>query len=324
MQLSVPYRVDLCAGADLREVAIPFESYRPCAFNFTIPKYVHVRISEYTKGYILVDGHEYHIDSADMMNRYDRLAVYVCMSLGVSGVALDITSDLEYCSGLGGSSATMVALIQAVCEYTNMSVNNAVLEWTHQIENSILGMNTGIQDQGAAVFGGVSLWNIHYRGQYTTFPTPDSSTLYASTMYDRIYPEDMDGVLDYIRGASLLVYTNKQHDSAAENDAQIRAYLNPATRSTWLSIFDLTREFYDAVVRMDTQECIRIMNEVLDIKRGQLTITADMAHIIALADGCGVSICGAGGGGYMWILSDDISSTVEVLSDYSIIQLGMV
>jgi len=330
-----PYRVDLCAGADLRQVAIPFEYYRPCAFNFTIDKYVHVEVSEYTPEYILINGHEYHISNADMTNKYDKLAVYACMALNISGISINTHSDLANCSGLGGSSATMVALISALYRYRTEVLHDlgavdeyTIMEEAHHIENSIPGMNTGLQDQGAAIYGGVNLWTIHYTG--VDYPSecgyyiPDHTTDVIGDMCSRKAPLDPN-VHKFLLDRSILVYTNKEHDSSIENDSQISAYLNPSSRSTWLRTFELSRLFYDSAADMDSGMCIKYMNAMLDIRRSRLTITADMATIIATSSlhECGVSICGAGGGGYMWLFSDNISSVAKLFEDeYEVIYLG--
>ena len=86
---------------------------------------------------------------------------------GFHGLEIKIDSQSPVKSALGGSSTALVALRGALHSLAASDRNSpiskrAVLHQAYHLEDGISGGNCGIQDQAAAVYGGVHLWKWHF------------------------------------------------------------------------------------------------------------------------------------------------------------------
>jgi D-glycero-alpha-D-manno-heptose-7-phosphate kinase len=142
-----PFRIPLCGGGS----DLPEQWRRRGGFlvTATIDKYLTVTIEP---GNRLATGPQHDYALAAGWTRRDLL---------------DIASDIPACSGLGGSSSLMVALLRA--NHPNLQAHELAMAAYH-LERYHLIQPVGYQDAFAAAYGGCLAMTIDTYGRVTTWP----------------------------------------------------------------------------------------------------------------------------------------------------------
>ncbi len=162
-----PLRLGLAGGGtDLPSYA---ESHGGAVLNATIDRYAFASIQPRDDTRLVFDAcdvgqEESHVAAATIPNSRLLLhrGVYEHMVREYNdSVPLPITVttvvDAPMGSGLGSSSALVVALIEAYCAYLDVPLGRyEVAHLAHQIERVDLGLAGGQQDQFSAAFGGIN------------------------------------------------------------------------------------------------------------------------------------------------------------------------
>ena len=156
----------------------------------------------------------------------------------------------------------------------------------HAIEQSVAGVPCGLQDQLAAVYGGVNGW--YWSGDPAERP------------FRRVQVVAEDACPE-LSGHLLVAYCGAPHVSKDVNATWVRQFVSGKTRGQWLQILTLSRQFIDAMVRGDYPLAQSIMNRETDVRRSLTPEVLDEVGA-ALVDaavkrGCGARFTGAGGGG---------------------------
>jgi D-glycero-alpha-D-manno-heptose-7-phosphate kinase len=162
-----PLRIGLAGGGtDLPGYS---QAFGGAVLNATVDRYAFASIRPRADGQIVFDAcdlgkQETHDcassirDSELLLHRgvYDRM---VRDYNGDEALSLTVTTvvDAPMGSGLGASSALVVALIEAYCAYLNLPLGRyEVAHLAYQIERVDLGLAGGQQDQFSAAFGGIN------------------------------------------------------------------------------------------------------------------------------------------------------------------------
>ena len=162
-----PLRLGLAGGGtDLPSYA---EAFGGTVLNATIDRYAFASIQPRGDGRLVFDAcdvgrEENHTaapvvpDSRLLLHRgvYERMLRDYNAS---EPLAITVTTvvDAPMGSGLGSSSALVVALIEAYCAYLDIPLGRyEVAHLAHQIERVDLGLAGGQQDQFSAAFGGIN------------------------------------------------------------------------------------------------------------------------------------------------------------------------
>ena len=162
-----PLRLGLAGGGtDLPSYA---EAHGGAVLNATIDRYAFASIQPRRDGCLVFDAcdvgqEETHKasqavpDSRLLLHRgvYERM---VREHNDNQPLAITVTTvvDAPMGSGLGSSSALVVALIEAYCAYLDVPLGRyEVAHLAHQIERVDLGLAGGQQDQFSAAFGGIN------------------------------------------------------------------------------------------------------------------------------------------------------------------------
>jgi D-glycero-alpha-D-manno-heptose-7-phosphate kinase len=300
LEASAPCRVDMGGTLDLSTFYLPMRHLGPCTFNIALDLRTRVTLRPFDKGRIRISSLGFDDLVADSRKAPFRhplgLMSAVAAYFQADGVHIDIRSASPPRSALGGSSVAAVALIWAFCKAlaasgARLPDRGDIAVLAHALEQSVAGVPCGLQDQLAAVFGGVNGW--HWKADPSTPPFERQSL---------VSPSDCE-----LFGRHLLVaYCGVPHVSKDINGAWVRQFVEGRRRETWHRIVDCSKNFISAIAARDYQTAKSQMNQETDLRR-RLTpeVLDDMGAALvdaARQNHCGARFTGAGGGGCLWAL----------------------
>jgi D-glycero-alpha-D-manno-heptose-7-phosphate kinase len=197
-------------------------------------------------------------------------------------------------SGLGSSSAVIVSIIGAVCEWLNEPLSQYdIAKLAYTLERKELGQDGGKQDQYAAVFGGFNY--MEFRGEETIV----SPLRVKANILNELHYELLLGNTGRTRDSSNII--RSQTDGYRNKEKQVVDALDNTKR--------LAKETRDALLRGHIRRMGELLNESWENKK-QFTskISNDRIDDIyrtARSNGAiGGKISGAGGGGFMFFICE--------------------
>lgn len=267
----------------------------------TINKYAYCTLVEREDDSINVKSLDYDIAVKYNVNgkvRYDGKLDMVKAAIKVLGIKkgfdLFLHSDAPPGSGLGTSSAMVVAIVGACRQWLQLSLSDyEIAELAYDIERKEAGIQGGKQDQYAATFGGFNF--IEFLGE-TTIVNP--LRIKRSTLNE----------LEY---RLMLCYTGNTRLSAGIIEEQVKDYVQ--RKDDTVKALDDTKEL---AVSMKNALLLGKMNEFGSLlheawcckKRFSTKITdprIDELYKVAIQNGAiGGKLLGAGGGGYLLFLCE--------------------
>lgn len=301
VEASAPCRIDMGGTLDLSTFHLPLRHLKPCTFNIALDLRTQVRLTPFDKGRLKISSHGFDSVIADRgaasFNTPLGLMFAVAAYFQADGVHVQIHSSSPPRSALGGSSVAAVALIWAFAKVLargdqSMPKPSAVALLAHEIEQSVAGVPCGLQDQLAAVYGGVHAW--YWKGVPGEMPFERQSVVTDSEQLHTL-------------GRSILVaYCGRPHVSKDVNASWVRQFVDGQHREIWHQIAACGRRFVQAVSSGDYQDGVAAMNQETDLR---CHLTPDVLDGIGheLVDAarqcaCGARFTGAGGGGCIWAL----------------------
>ncbi len=300
---SAPCRVDTGGTWDIKAMALPLQGIRPVTVNFALNLRTEVRLLPFEDGRVSVTsdgftGREEHPVSSVPFDSPFGIFFAAVSHFGFHGVEVHIRSDSPVRSALGGSSTALVALVKALSKAAAAGgapplTIGEVLHLAYHLEDSVSKGKCGIQDQAAAAYGSIHLWEWHYgeKGSlFTRVPLAPRKELHA-------YSQRL-----------LVAYSGKSHVSARINRAWIEDFLSGRTRSGWIKANEIVRRLADSLKEQDWRGCARLLQEEMAVRRD---ITPDALipvteKLIDMAEetGCGARFAGAGCGGSVWAIGE--------------------
>lgn len=205
------------------------------------------------------------------------------------GFDLFLHADAPPGSGLGSSSAMMVALVGLLKEFHSLPLTDyEVAELAYTIERVDLGIQGGLQDQYAAAFGGFN---------------------FIEFMADRVIVNSLkisSDILNELEYNLLLCHTGKLRLSSHIIEDQVQRYERRESESlaALRELKRLTLEMKNALLGRRLDEFGALLHEEWQTKKRMSTRISspelDELYDAARAEGAiGGKITGAGGGGYM-------------------------
>lgn len=216
------------------------------------------------------------------------------LAAGYGRVCIETNAKAPRGSGLGGSSALVVALLAAFNKLLNHGLNEAELCRTAQnLEAGILGNLAGNQDHFAACYGG--LQSVHHSA-FGSESQPIKSNLEALT--DRL----------------ILAHSGQQHFSAFNNWLVLEKALtlDAAVLERCAAIARIVPELKTQLECQNWAAVSKVLSAEWEVRRnlaaGIVTPMLESLYETARKAGAtGGKVCGAGGGGVLVMMVDDPS-----------------
>jgi D-glycero-alpha-D-manno-heptose-7-phosphate kinase len=296
LRAKAPLRISFAGGG----TDVPPFSQREggCVLNATINRYAYATLCPRLDRQVRIDSLDFGLSvSYDLegIPPYDgkldlvKAAVSKLMGGDTPGIDLYLHSDAPPGSGLGASSALVVALVGLLKDFRNLPLTDyEIAEVAYVIERKDLGVQGGMQDQYAAAFGGFN---------------------YIEFLPDRVVVNPLKMTPDVVNELQynlLLCYTGRTRLSAHILDDQIARYERGETESleALRELKRLTVDMKNALLRRRLDEFGELLHYEWGQKRRMSPRISDPAldelYECARREGAtGGKITGAGGGGYM-------------------------
>ena len=304
--VSAPCRVDAGGTWDIKSLALPLERKTPVTVNIALTLRTTVTLCPWEDGQVRISSKGFsHAETAHR----DRLPFdspfglfFAAVSyFGFHGLQIKIDSRSPVKSALGGSSTALVALLGALVELSKIRAEKRlskkeILHLAYHLEDGISGGNCGIQDQAAAVYGGVHLWKWHFGRAHeplTRIPLMDEAGQQALSKH------------------ILVAYSGKSHVAAHTNRKWVNDFLSGKTRSGWIKANASIRSFAEAIRLKDWTQAAFFLREEMALRKEMTPEALDHVteKMVAAAEnaGCGGRFAGAGAGGSVWALGKEES-----------------
>ena len=300
VHVSVPCRIDFGGTLDISTFYLPLADLKPVTLNLALDMRTHIHLSPWKPGQIRISSRGFDTIERSMDDKgWDGpmgLMFAVFQYFNAHGVHLHIESNSPVRSALGGSSSAAVAIIAAVYTALEKQINPEHIAWlAHYLEGAVAGVLCGVQDQTAAAFGGVNLWE-------WTFGHKGPGFL-RSPVYDSHEKTEQ------LNRHLLVAYCGIPHDSSDVNSRWVNDFRSGRAYDAFEEIVHLTRKFSGALASFSFKEAARLMNRETEIRCGMtpevLDNTGMMLWESAKAEGCGARFTGAGGGGCLWAVGEE-------------------
>ncbi len=282
-----PLRISFCGGGT--DLAPYVNEHGGAVFSATIARHAHVTLRfqparEVQAGFAGRDA------DAGALAFLDACLRRFGIDPAAAGVELRTAVDVPVGTGLGASSAMVVAMIGAVASWRGTALDHArIARLAWEVERRDVGIAGGLQDQYAAAFGGFNF--IEFHGEDRVVVTP--------------LEIEGETIAELQRGL-LLVFTGIRRHAPDVIAAQVTAYTEQ--RDGVVDALDRMKELAgqarDAIAAGDLRTLGEVLHEDWEAKKrtaGAVT-TARIDEMYDEARRLGVvggKICGAGGGGFL-------------------------
>ena len=211
IEASAPCRMDSGGTWDIKSLALPLENIHPVTINVAVSLRTRVLLSPFLKGEVRIasEGFDHAEEAPFEALPFDSpfgLFFAAASYFGFHGFQAQITSDSPVKSALGGSSTALVAFIKALSRLRERLGDKTlspreILHLGYHLEDAVAAGKCGIQDQAAAVYGGVNLWTWHFGNRLSLYerePLLDrkaqremSNTLFWHTAERVMFPREL-------------------------------------------------------------------------------------------------------------------------------------
>ena len=296
-----PLRISICGGGT--DFPYFFKKYGSSFISAAISKHVYVVVNHQSQnGFTLKYSKFETVDSIEEISHPIFREVLNTIKLdnpklNVNNLEIATFADLPSGNGLGSSGSFTVALIHCLNSYFRIHASQAqVGQQAYQIERFKLGEPVGLQDQYIAAIGGVTRFDVdkheevgidsHYLSEECVFELNSRLVLFDTGIS---------------RSASVILADQEKRISQDET------FMWESLKRTQL----IGKEMESALVQKNIEAYGSLLNDHWHEKRAKtksITSTSiDHIYDLGLKNGAlGGKLVGAGGGGYVLFLANDI------------------
>lgn len=305
VEVTAPCRVDAGGTWDIKAISLPLEREEPVTLNVALDLRTQVRLLPYREGWVRVVSRGFRPEGAagragDLSFRPPFGLFFAAVErFGFHGLEVRIASDSPPRSAMGGSSTALIALLRALSTLSVRLGGKALppkdlLLLGYHLEDGLAGGFCGMQDQAAAVYGGVNLWRWR-------FGRPEA-------------PFQREPILDpracrELNKRILVAHSGLDHDSGSVNRAWVNGFLSGRSRRGWIKANRVVHGLADALRAQDWAGAASCLREEMSVRR-DITPDALIPETRSLIDaaeiaGCGARFAGAGAGGAVWAIGPE-------------------
>ena len=287
-----PLRVSFAGGGT--DLPAFYTQESGAVLSTAIAQYVHVTVKRHSELFFEPIRINYsRSEQVDTVDQIENNIARECLRfLEIEPpIYISVVGDVPASTGLGGSSAFAVGLLNALHAYQGQRVSPGQLaEEACHIEMDILGEPIGKQDQYAAAFGGMNLFTFLADGRVTA-------------QHQRVWRDHLAPLFD----SMLMFWTGHQRDASSVLKEQSENTTQKLTRlRTMRGQAELLLGLLDEYP-VDIEAFGQVLDEGWQLKRqlasGISNPLIDDWYDAAMAAGAyGGKLCGAGGGGFLLFL----------------------
>lgn len=284
-------------------MALPLAGAVPTTVNLAISPGTVVRLEAFDPGWVSISSEgfgrvETHPGHELPFHGPYGLFFAAVSHFGFHGLRIAIRAGFPVRSGLGGSSTALVALLHALSRLRAILGGKplrreGLLRLGFLLEDAVSSGHCGMQDQAAAVYGGVNQWVWRFGGGSHPFSRkPLLDACGRAALSARI----------------LVAHSGKSHVSSRTNRKWIGGFQDGTTRRGWLRANEITHSLARALEKRDWEGAAGFLREEMAVRR-KITPEALIPLTHRLIDraeglGCGARFAGAGAGGAVWALGE--------------------
>lgn len=268
-------------------------------FNFAVDLYSYIRVEETNRDKINIISENLDL-STEIINfrkieydgTLDLLKAAVKRMEIKSGLNIFVRADAPPGCGTGTSASIAVALVAALAHFSNKNLTpHEIAEYAHKLETEELNLESGVQDQFAAAYGGVNYMEIDY---------PNVKISHINVNEKRICELESQFILVYLSSRS----SSEMHKAVIQNYKKGQK----DTIQAFETMKNCARAMNDAINSSDIEEIGEIMNQNWEAQKNlhplMLNPIIENVERIAKENGAiGFKCNGAGGGGSVTILA---------------------
>ncbi len=303
VEASAPCRIDSGGTWDIKAMALPMTAIHPVTVNIALNLRTAVLLFPFEDGRVKISSEGFFKDEEAPYQSlpFDKafgLFFAAVSYFGFHGLEIRIRSDSPVKSALGGSSTALIALIKALSKIDRLLGAKAlsrreILHLGYHLEDAVSPGKCGIQDQAAAVYGGINQWIWKFGNRNAPFEQHPLMTRQGQKALSK---------------RMLVAYSGKSHVSTRINRLWLNDFLSGKTRTGWLEANKIVERLARALTREEWSKAAALLRAEMAVRTkitpdAMIPLTSELLEKAESA-GCGARFTGAGGGGSIWALGN--------------------